>query len=257
MFSEDENNKKRKSDREDDEEDIFKKNKKTGRSPMQHQKKLEENIAMMMEMMKTMEQTMKNLSSEIKKIRDEQQEYRKEIKELKTQNETLYKENSKMKEIIGDLDERLDQMENEKRRNNVVIQGMSIKTSDHEQLKNSMKYFMEQELNINVEIKKAIKLGEKTCLIELDNQTEKKKIMQNKNKLKNKKDGKIYINDDLSKKDRNIQKQIRTIAIQERKNGKETRIGYRKLYIDSEEWKWSNAKGKLIKSNRSSLPKND
>lgn len=258
MWSEDEYSRKRKSDREDedDEADIFRKSKKMGRSPVKSPKKLEENIEMMMKMIQTMGEAINDLTKEVKKAREEQKEYREEIKELKRENAKLCNENLKMKKTVTDMDVRIERLENEKRRNNVVLQGLKIDTNDQEELGKMMKNFMEQELNIIVGVVSALKLGERTCLIQLTNQAEKKKIMQNKSKLKNKIGEKIFIEDDLCRKDRDIQRQIRIRASEEKKNGKETKIGYKKLYIGAEEWKWDGKEGKLMKTNKATTQKN-
>lgn len=59
---------------------------------------------------------------------------------------------------------KIDRMEKEKRRNNVVLQGI--------------------ELEIEIDIKSARKLGNKICLVETKNAKNKEILMQNKNKLK-------------------------------------------------------------------------
>lgn len=54
-----------------------------------------------------------------------------------------------------------------------------------------------------------MKLGNKTCLIQLKDQNQKKEVMKNKSKLRTKMGNKIFIQDGLSKKYREIMKQIR------------------------------------------------
>ncbi|KAF2899315.1 hypothetical protein ILUMI_06861 [Ignelater luminosus] len=78
--------------------------------------------------------------------------------------------------------------------------------------------------SVKAKIENAHKLGPKTCLIELDQQ-EKIKIMNNKAKLKNVKEEKIYINDDVTVREREIQKSIRKMAQEERDKGNEVQIG--------------------------------
>ncbi|KAF2881183.1 hypothetical protein ILUMI_25008 [Ignelater luminosus] len=87
--------------------------------------------------------------------------------------------------------------------------------------KKARENFMEQDLNVEVDVMSVVKLGDRTCLIRLTNYTEKLKVMQNKNKLRLRAGEKLFIQDDLSKKDREIQQQIRMMAKKERENGKE------------------------------------
>jgi hypothetical protein len=84
-------------------------------------------------------------------------------------------------------------------------------------------------------VKNATKIGDKTCLIQLENTTDKIAIMKNKRNLK---DEKIYINEDWSRWEREIQTTIRTIAKEEEMKGSSRRA-------DNEEWKWDPCKKEL------------
>ncbi|KAF2896668.1 hypothetical protein ILUMI_09506 [Ignelater luminosus] len=103
-------------------------------------------------------------------------------------------------------------------------------------------------MNIQIESKKVYKLSDKMCLIELKNLEDKATIMKNKAKLKQIKEAKVYINDDLSVTEREKQKQIRRKANEEKGNGKDVKIGYNKVIVDRVEWRWGRTKGKLEKA---------
>lgn len=60
--------------------------------------------------------------------------------------------------------------------------------------------------------------------------------MANKRKLKNVREARIYINNDVSKEDREVQSKIRTVAKEEGSKGKTVKIRFGKLNIDDEEW---------------------
>lgn len=77
---------------------------------------------------------------------------------------------------------------------------------------------------------------------------DKEKTMKNKSQLKNIKNARIYINNDLTKEEREKQKKIRQRAQQEKANGKTVKMGYNKLIIDGVEWKWNREKEDLEKS---------
>ena len=69
-------------------------------------------------------------------------------------------------------------------------------------------------------------------------------ILQNKNKLKGKE---IYIENDLTKQEREIQAAIRQKAKEERNKGNEVKIGYLKLRING---KWEHWNDFLIPETR-------
>lgn len=141
----------------------------------------------------------------------------------------------------------MQRMEKEEKKNNIVMSGVDISTSDPKQLSQTMKNFIKAHLQIEVEVKSAVKLGQKTCLIKLGNAMEKTIVMQNKAKLRNLVPERVFINDDLTIKDRDKQKQIRLRAEEEKKIGKDVKIGYNKLTIDGIIWRWNNTTERLEK----------
>ncbi|KAK4872005.1 hypothetical protein RN001_016129 [Aquatica leii] len=184
---------------------------------------------------------LQNLTLEVNQIRAEQREFQTELIELKAENKIIIKENAnlkkdyeEMKKELRNTNTRLDQLEREKRRNNVVITGLKIENNKPENLKRKIKDFMQQKLGIEVAIKTAYKLGPQQCLVQVDNSVDKLKIMQSKIKLKNIEESRVFINNDLSKKERDIDKEIRNIAQEERKKERTVRIGYQKLIIEEE-----------------------
>uniref|UniRef100_A0A6P7H2N3 Spindle pole body component 110-like n=1 Tax=Diabrotica virgifera virgifera TaxID=50390 RepID=A0A6P7H2N3_DIAVI len=181
----------------------------------------------------------KNLTTEVKEIKNEQRKYWEELNDLKTElekvkqeNQTKHKEKEEMKKELNYMKIRVQRLEKERKVNNVVIQGLPIDTIDRNALKQTVGSFMEKEMNINVQIEEVIKLGEKTCLVKLQNKFEKEKIMQNKAKLKHIKGNKVYINNDITKEELQTQKKIRQVANEEINKGKSVTIKYNKLIID-------------------------
>jgi hypothetical protein len=68
----------------------------------------------------------------------------------------------------------------------------------HDFLKNHLK------VDIHIHVKNATKIGDKTCLIQQENTTDKIEIMKNKLKLRNVKEKNIYINEKWSREEREI-----------------------------------------------------
>lgn len=83
---------------------------------------------------------------------------------------------------------------------------------------------------------------------ELENWEMKREAMTRKNQLKNRK---LYINNNMTYKERQIQNAIRMIANEERQSGKTVKIGYRKLIINEQEFRWK--EGESLKEGRKFL----
>uniref|UniRef100_A0A6P7GYW0 Uncharacterized protein LOC114348580 n=1 Tax=Diabrotica virgifera virgifera TaxID=50390 RepID=A0A6P7GYW0_DIAVI len=156
------------------------------------------------------------LTDDIKEIKRNQKESKETIeklitenRELRKENAELKKENKEIKEGLREITKNIEVMEKHRRINNVVISGLTIDTYEQARLKGKINNFIKHHLGIEVKIRNAHKLGEKTCLIELENQEEKRKIMEKKYKLKEIKEHKVYINEDTTIKERDIQKTIR------------------------------------------------
>ena len=109
-----------------------------------------------------------------------------------------------------------------------------------------MEGFLNQNLQINIIPKAVTKIGEKACVIELENDTDKRKIMINKSKLKSLKDL-VFIKEDLTKNEKEKQKQIRQFTREEKEKGNEVKIGYNKVIVDGEEWRWNSRTDKIEK----------
>lgn len=94
---------------------------------------------------------MENMTKEVALIRTEQREFNEELRRLKDENETLKKENEKIKEesvqtkkVLVDLQTRIEFLEKEKRRNNLIISGLKIETEKNGRKKGGNKWFYEK-----------------------------------------------------------------------------------------------------------------
>lgn len=99
-----------------------------------------------------------------------------------------------------------------------------------ERLEQEVTKFIEEKIKVKVDVKKANIIttgGNKDMVIaEVDNWEQKKNIMSKKKNLERG----IIIEDDLTKKEREIQQKLREIVRREREKGaKEVRIGYKKI----------------------------
>lgn len=229
--------------REDDKEDeIFSRSKRIVRTPQKPKSNNnDDKMDKMMEMMQTMMQ-------EIKEIRIEHRNYQEEMNKLREQNEQIKKDNEKLKTEMKIMHSKLEDMDRDKRRNNVVVSGLDMGNIQQDVLEGEMKKFFRKNMDIEPELKTTKKIGAKTYLIELGSVTEKIKVMRNKSKLRNYTDERVYINDDMTRTQREIQEKLRTVAREERKMGKSVREGFQKLIIDNVQYRWNDERGNIEKS---------
>lgn len=249
----------RKRGRVEEKGKIFDRSRKLTRTPIKQNDECK--IDQLLIMLQNLTTQTKELTTEVKDIKNEQREYRKELMELrkemneiKQNNLQLKTQNECMKREIKLTKEKVEQLEKEKKANNVIMQGLPIQTTDSKQLKEDMIAFMREELGIEAKIEEVYKLGYKTCLIKMENSKEKDKIMENKNKLKTRK-REIYINNDMTKEERKIQQEIRKIAKIEKSKGKTVRVGYQKVTMDGVVWKWNKEK-EILEEVKLTPPKN-
>nr|CAH7751249.1 unnamed protein product [Callosobruchus chinensis] len=157
----------------------------------------------------------------------------------------LKKENKEIRDRLDEVNDRVEWLEKEKRKKNALVTGVNMDTTQAADLKEYMQDIFKNLLAVEVQVKSTQKLGSRACLVEFEKEEDKEKLMKNKHKLKHFKDGKIFINEDATKKEREKAKQIRMIAKEERGKGKQVKIGYSKLIIDGQLWKWNNATNSL------------
>lgn len=222
---------KRKRDQRDVAE-IFRKSKKVTRTPEKDMDSDESKLDKLMEMMR-------GLVIQVQHIEGKQDKYMEEMKGIKLENEKIKEENIELKKEIRNMQARLDRLEGVNRRKNAVLQGLKMDAKDQSQLKMTVEDIIKKYMEIQIETKAVKRIGPTTCLIELKNTEDKIKLMKNKRKLREYKQQKIYINDDMTKEERGIQEKIRRKAKEERMKGKTVKIGFQKLIVEGERWRWN------------------
>lgn len=109
----------------------------------------------------------------MKEIREEQMMYREELEKIKEENKLLHTENEANKKRLLQLEQKVEEMDRDKRRNNIIVQGMPIAIHEEQAIKHEMETLMKNKLEVDIKIKGARELGENTCLLELNNNTDK------------------------------------------------------------------------------------
>lgn len=253
--------KRKRGEREEGEEEGFIRSKKTARTPakvklnkqkMEEKDELKEMIKeLLRENKKKAKETeeIKNMlgemAQEIKEFRKENKEYKEQMEELRRENKVVMEEMNTMKQKMEKMESCLEKCQKEEKKNNLLIKGLEMNIKGGEELREGVQNFVKSELGIEVEVVNTRKINDKTCVIEMKTFEEKLKILQNKKKLKNMKDQKIYIECDYTEREMEMQKIIRTRAAEEKKNGRIVKIGYGFLVIDGSKWKWNRDRKEL------------
>lgn len=193
--------------RDEEASDLSKRSKKTARTPpKKNEDKLDNLTAMMQQVM-----------LELHEIRKNQKDYQTEMTKIKQENAELKEENKKLKTEVGQLKTAVQQIDRENRKNNIVLNGLDIKDGDIEKNINEI---IKNCLELDITVKEAIRLGPMIYKAKLNNWKEKDAIMKNKNKLKNYGNGRVYINNELTKWEMEIQGHLRNVAMEEKSKGK-------------------------------------
>lgn len=190
------------------------------------------------------------------------QDIKEELREIKQNNIDLLKNQEEMKlewahhkklteveiqnlkKTVDDLSAKVknlegrEEMEDKRRRKNNIIVTEKVEEQIIEKpelhFQKLISTITKEEINIEdiIILVPKNKQGLRVTKIRLTNFNDKMKIMRNKGILKGKK---IYIDDDLTKNEGEIQKKLRTRAKEEKEKGKKVKVGYNKIFIDN---KW-------------------
>jgi acetyl-CoA carboxylase carboxyltransferase component len=200
-------------------------------------------------MIREMREEIKTLRKELAAVREENGELRKELatvrEEMRGREEKGQLEKADWMKRMEMIKEKMEQREKKERKNNVIITGIGAISGNVER---GVEEWLEREIGVKVNVKEAFKINkDKMMLAKIENWEQKKNIMLSKSKLKEKKSERMYIDDDLTKEERETQKKLRELAREERDRGKRVKIGYRKIQINGDWFRWDKRQEKLKK----------
>ncbi|KAH0820296.1 hypothetical protein GEV33_002495 [Tenebrio molitor] len=232
----DEDHKRKREEGRESEERInpFRKSKKVERSPVKK--------AMDEEMKKMLEKIMEDVGE----IKEENRKMSRELEQLKSmmreKEEKWEREKMELKEKMTKLEEKMEEQEKRMRKKNIVVTGLDEEECENEK---KLEKWMKAELEVEVRVKEMYKInGGKMIVAELESWGEKRKVMENKRKLRKKKGKRVYIEDDMTKKERDTQKKLRTLAKEEREKG--LRVKGRKGKTNMERNKGENEQIRIV-----------
>ncbi|KYN30705.1 hypothetical protein ALC56_15004 [Trachymyrmex septentrionalis] len=91
--------------------------------------------------------------------------------------------------------------------------------------------FIKESLEINVNIRKASKVQNRenkcTMVVKVENWEEKREIMITKKNLK----ARVFIDNDLTRREREMQKQLKDRAKEEKEKGNNVKVSYEKIFV--------------------------
>lgn len=223
--------------------EVFQRSKKMYRSPVKQDK--EGNV-------QDVAVICRQMLEEIKQVRKDQSEMRKEMEsgnnemralreEIKATNERWEKKYKEMENKFKNLEKRVENLENEKRKNNIIVTGLDME-GKNEEWKKQMEEWINTELGVENKVKEVIEIVPKKYLVKMQNFEEKLGILKNKNKLKGKR---IYIDSDLTPREREVQKKLRREMRKLKEEGKVVKIGHMKLIVGGKEMLWNEEEGTI------------
>lgn len=187
---------------------------------------------------------LKNQIAEVKSGADRTDNELQSLKKESNQNwKELREEVKKLQSRGTELEYKLEKMEEEKVKNNVVMSGILINERDSEKLKIAVKNIMREKLELDIEPKRVYKIGEKRCVIELIKWEDKMEVLRNKNKLIR---SEIYIDSDLTPTQRRIMSEMRKRARTERERGNQVKVGHMKLIMKGKIITWDRENGGMV-----------
>lgn len=193
--------------------------------------------SMRIQMEKMRESIKESLEEQLEKIRSEMEEERRRRDEERRREKEEWKgEKEKLEQRIEELERINEKKEREKRKKNIVIKGISWGRGKVEE---EVSRFVKEKLGTEVTVERAykIKMGEnkETVIASLGSWDQKREVMSRKRELSQG----IWIEDDLTKKERGIQMKLREKAREEREKGNKVKVGYMKLFIGDKVCRWN------------------
>jgi hypothetical protein len=219
--------------------------KKTARSPEVEKKSGRE----MEKILEKLEEVKSEITEEIKELRKENQEVKREIEQLREEFNNKEKkweeEKNSMSERVARLETKMENEERRRRKNNIVITGWRSEGSSKQQSRVEVEKFIKENIG-EAKVKDCYNINKDQILVQMEEWSGKEKVMKQKGKLRgNRATEKIFIDNYLTKKEREIQKKIRAIAREEKRQGKDLKVGYMKITIEGVQMRWNEERRRL------------
>lgn len=150
-------------------------------------------------------------------------------------------EGSHWKLKVDQLDRNWEMTERRRRRNNIKVSGRKWTQANERE---EAEKFLKDELGVEVKAREVrVFNNDRTmAVVELECWEDKNEVMKKKNGLAGKM---IFIDNDLTRKEREIQKKLVRIKKTEKEKGKQAKVGYMKIQIQGKWLFWDEDEGEL------------
>ena len=169
------------------------------------------------------------------------------IEELTTREEKWNKDRDSITQRLEELEQREEMRVRQEKKKNIIIKGYPIKTNlPTDEIHN----LLAERLGVQVVINRVTSIkttnNQVLLVVELASLDDKYLVLNNKMKLKG---SELFISSDRTKKERAIQREIAKLAEEEKNEGKNVKIGYRKLITDGVTRIWKEGLGLVVSTN--------
>lgn len=166
--------------------------------------------------------------------------WREEVEKAESQGKMIMEESEKE---VQKLKRMIENKERRERKNNIVIRGLWNEKKD---VRSVGIDFIEKEFEAGDKVKHIRTVGKESrevIIVEMEDWQSKERIMKEKSKLRGRN---IFIEHDLTREEREVQRKLREVARREREEGKMVKVGYRKLIVEGKVYKvWNEEKEEI------------
>lgn len=141
-------------------------------------------------------------------------------------------------EAMSEREFKWELVERENRKKNLIIRGIR---SVGRGIKEEVKEIIRRYMGIEIYIGKVRVVGGGTVL-ELESFENKLEILKRRSRLKG---IDIWLEDDLTAREKQVQEWLNKIVIEERGNGLEAKLGYQKIFVDGNWYEWNDREGRV------------
>lgn len=135
----------------------------------------------------------------------------------------------------------IEDKEKKERKNNIVIRGLRKGKEDVKEV--GTEFLEEFGAGSKIKyIKMEGKEGKEVAIVGTEDWQAKEKIMKEKSKLRGRN---IFIDHDMTKEEREVQRKMRERARRKREEGKKVKIGYRKITVKEKVYIWNKEEEEL------------
>ncbi|EZA61670.1 hypothetical protein X777_10502 [Ooceraea biroi] len=138
---------------------------------------------------------------------------------------------------MGEIERRIEWKDKEERRKNIIIRGIEVKEGRRKEAVQNLINQIGAKVEI-LDFKRIGGVGEKgeeSILVKLKNEEQKREIMKKKKELKGRKE---RVMEDWTWIERKMRWRLEEIAREEERKGRRVWIGYGRIRIEEQWWKW-------------------